>query len=574
MTLSEHDTTFIATPSGVPTAPGNAVEVHEAALTAEMLEATHLSLWEAFRRSVRRWADRPAVTMSGDEWTYQELHDRSLRAAAALASMGVTRGTRVAFLINGCPEWPVLHYALARIGAVGVPINLVDEHTEVRHVLAWARPEVLIAIDSFRGVDYEARLAAVDPGLRHGSASAKSLPSIRHVVVVPLDERERPQEDDPATRAVFGGPDDPQLDPVSPVTSGEPAYIVFTSGSTARPKAALCAHRGLVGSGLGMARALEMGPEDRLLAVLPPFHVGGIANMLVAPHSSGACTVLLGAFDASRALEVIERERCTVTIGFDTMFTKMTAAPNYSEVDRSSLKKVAIAATPAYLGRLRDEWGLRIAAGIYGSTESGALISVVRPWMDDTSAKRESNGRPLPGVDVVIRDPETGETCAADVPGEICFRGWNRVLEYCDDPEATSAAIDDDGYFHSGDYGYLDADGNLYYRGRYKMMIKTGGENVSEREVEVFLENEIAPIELAQVVGVPDDTWGEAVVAFVQLSDDVSSDELREMARGKIAKFKIPKRFYPLKGDEFPTLANGRPDKKALRVLALERHRS
>ncbi len=546
----------------------------EASLTQDLLQATHLSLWEAFRRSAQRWPDRPAVAMGGEEWTYWELHDRSLRAAAALTSLGITRGTRVAFLINSCPEWPVLHYALARIGAVGVPVNLVYEHAEVHFVLERAHPEVLIAMDTFRGVDYVARLAAADPDLHHGSTSVESLPSIRHVLVVPLDEQERPQADDPATRAVFGTPDGPTLDPASVVEPTDPAYVIFTSGSTADPKAALCSHRALVGAGLGMARALEIGPDDRFLAVLPPFHVGGIANCLTASHSAGACIVLMGAFDAGRALAIIKQERCTATVGFDTMFTKMMAVPSFAKVDAATLTKAALGATPAYLHRLCRDWGLQIAAGMYASTESGGLLSIAWPWIDDLTAKRESNGRPMPGVEVLIRDPESGELCPPGEPGEICFRGWNRILEYCDDVEATSAAIDRDGYFHSGDYGFVDGHGNLYYRGRYKMMIKTGGENVSEREVEMFLENEIEPIELAQVVGVPDATWGEAVVAFVQLSDDVSSDELRDMARGKIAKFKIPKRFYRLEADEFPTLANGRPDKQALRALGLERRRT
>lgn len=547
-------------------------ESGEATLTRDLLQAAHLSLWEIFRRSVQRWGERPAVVMDGHEWTYRELQDRSLRASAALAALGIGRGTRVAFLMNGTPAWSVLHYALARLGAIAIPVSLVLEHDEVRYVLERARPEVLIAIDVFRGVDHEARLAAVDPGLRDGSTAAESLPGIRRVLILPLDEHGKPDADSAAARAVFGAPDGPVMAAFSPVSSADPAYIVFTSGSTARPKAALCAHGALAGAGVGMARALEIGPQDRFLAVLPPFHVGGIANVLVAPHSSGACTVLMGAFEASQALETIKNERCTVTVAFDTMFTKMKAAAGPGSLGGLTLTKAAIGAAPATIERLRHEWGLDIAAGMYGSTESGALIAVVTPWLHDPVARRESNGRPLPGVEVVIKDPQSGRRCAVGERGEICFRGWNRVLEYYDDSAATSAAIDEEGYFHSGDYGFCDAGGNLYYGGRYKMMIKSGGENVSEREVEIFLENELEPIEFAQVVGVPDETWGEAVVAFVQLSADVSSAELQAMARGRIAKFKIPKRFFRLEAHEFPTQPNGRPDKKALRALAVERY--
>jgi fatty-acyl-CoA synthase len=180
----------------------------------------------------------------------------------------------------------------------------------------------------------------------------------------------------------------------------------------------------------------------------------------------------------------------------------------------------------------------------------------------------------LPGVEFKIVDPESGRTLPAGELGEICFRGWCRVLEYVDLPEENAAAIDEDGFFHSGDYGMLDAEGYLHFRGRYKQMVKTGGENVSEREVEVFLEEHLEEVDFAQVVGVPDPVWGEAVVAFVTVADgaDCDSDRLRRLCKGAIAGYKIPKRFIGMRAGDFPVLANGRPDKSALRRLAAEHH--
>ena len=182
------------------------------------------------------------------------------------------------------------------------------------------------------------------------------------------------------------------------------------------------------------------------------------------------------------------------------------------------------------------------------------------------------NGRPLPGIDVRILDPETGRECKPDEPGEICFRGWCLFIEYLGMPDEMEKSFDADGFFHSGDYGWLDEDGILYYRGRYKMMIKTGGENVAQREVEIFLEDTLSYLRHAEVVGVPDETWGEAVCAFVEYTDgkERSREEMRALCKGKIANFKIPQYFITVPPGEWPMLGSGRMDKPGLQRRALE----
>jgi fatty-acyl-CoA synthase len=317
--------------------------------------------------------------------------------------------------------------------------------------------------------------------------------------------------------------------------------------------------------------ALQMTPEDRFLAMLPTFHTGGVSCDLSTPHVAGGCADLMGGFSPALVLETLERSRSTVTVGFDTMWSKIMEAPDFGRADVSSLRRAVLAATPSYIQRLQEVWRFDLFTTSYGSTESGTLAAIGPAWLTDEETRRTTNGIPLPGVDLIVVDPESGRPCPPGVPGEICFRGWCRVIEYVGMPEETEKSIDEDGYFHSGDYGSLDEDGFLSFRGRYKMMIKTGGENVAEREVEIFLEQELPPVRFAQVVGVPDPVWGEAVVAFVELSEDVDSDALRAMSVGKIARYKIPKLFVPLSAEEFPVLANGRPDKGALRRMAAER---
>lgn len=543
-------------------------------LADDIAANTRHSLWSMLQGSTDRYADRPALQMGGREWTYRELHDRALRSAAALAELGVVKGTRVAFIAPATPEWAVLHYALMRLGAVAVPINLAFEAEEIRHVLRLAEPELVVSVASFRGVDFAARLAAVDPGLVDGSTRVATHPSVRWVGVVPLIGDEWFDRASGSAAAVLGAEDGVLAEPDGPAGPEDPSYVIFTSGSTAFPKPALCTHRAFLGAATGFEHALLMGPEDRFLAMLPTFHVGGVTCVLTAPHLDGGCVDLMGGFDPARALETVERCRSTCTVGFDTMWTKILGSVAYAGADVSSLRKAVLACTPTYIDRLRELWDFDLVTTTYGSTESGTLAAMVPAWTKDDDRRTRTNGRPLPGVDIKVVDPETGVTVPPGALGEICFRGWCRVVEYVGMPAETAEAIDPDGYFHSGDYGALDADGWLYFRGRYKQMIKSGGENVSEREVEVFLEEHLPQVEFAQVVGVPDDTWGEAVVAFVALSDPMGSEELRRSCAGAISGFKIPKLFVPLAIDAFPVLANGRPDKNALRALAAEHRRS
>ena len=550
---------------------------YERDLALDVLNNTNMSLWEMLRRSVGKHGDRPAVHMADETWTYDQLYHRSRKAAACLSKLGVRKGTRVAFLFHACPEWAVLHYALARLGAIAVPVNLAFEANELRHVLTTAEPQLVLSVETFRDVHLADKLRGLDEALVDGATKIPSLPSVRWVGIIPLDAAERPAATHPSTVAVFGSAETKSSDLLvteqGVAEPWDPAYIVYTSGSTAFPKPALCANRAFLGAATGFVHALRMTPDDRFLAMLPTFHTGGITCVLTAPHLSGGSVDLMGGFEPQLALATIERCRSTVTVGFDTMYTKMTGTSEFAEADVSSLRKSLLACTPSYIERLRDLWQFDIYATSYGSTESGTLAAIVPPWAEEDALRTRTNGRPLPGIEVIIVDPETGVRCPPGVLGEICFRGWCRVMEYVGMPDETAAAIDEEGYFHSGDYGSIDSDGWLYFRGRYKQMIKTGGENVSEREVEVFLEEHLDQVEFAQVVGVPDDTWGEAVVAFVSLPDGTrfDSEELRRSCAGAISGYKIPKRFIEITAGAVPVLANGRPDKNALRILASER---
>ena len=532
---------------------------YDATLAADLIVNTHLSTWEMLWRTALRVPDNDALITGDIHISYRELASRSLRAAAALAEMGVGPSSRVAFVFHPSPDWAVLHYALARLGAVGVPINTSYMAAELEHLFTLAQPELLITVDRFRDVDMAARLLPV----------AARFGSIADTVVLPLDD-DGWVAPSPASDRVFGSADGGELNPASRVGGGDPAYIIFTSGSTAAPKPALIAHRGMVGAATGLQHALGLVPEDRFVASNPVFHTGGIVWNLTMPHLVGMTSCLVGVYETGKVLREMERSKITVMGAFDTKLTMMRNAPEYRTVDRSSVRKCNVGATGSFLRSILDDWNWETVAQVYGSTESGGLGSITPRCEADPKVRYDANGRPMPGMEFVIKDPETGRRCAPDEAGEICFRGWGTFIEYVGMPEATAEAFDDEGFFHSGDYGFMDEAGNLYFRGRYKLMIKTGGENVSEREVEIFCEDNLEAVKFAIVVGVPDPLWGEAVVAFVELHDGAveTSDDLIEGCRGRIANFKIPKRFFVVDEDDWPLLDSGRPDRHELRARA------
>ncbi|MCE2391944.1 MAG: acyl--CoA ligase [Proteobacteria bacterium] len=545
------------------------IDAYHAALAHDLLQTTHLSMWEAVRRSVEHMPDHPAIVFLDRALTYREMGAAVLRCARQLADRGVGKGTRVALMFHPCPEWTILHYALARLGAVAVPINLGYESAEIAHVLELGKPEMLISVDQFRGADQLRKFRDIDAAFGSGAHGVPAAPELRDVIFLQVDPDASVSRDS-AHRAVYGPSDGAQLSPQSGVAGGDPAYILFTSGSTAAPKPALCAHRQYTGGATGIIHALGLRPGDRFLAANPTFHTGGILWDATLLHMAGMTAYMIGAWEPGLALREIERHRITVLGAFDTKMTKMMATPEWGSCDISSLRVANIGATPSFLEKVAKSWPYEFSAQIYGSTESGGMGSITPRPQRDPEVRRQANGMPVPGMEFVILDPETGERIPPGEYGEICFRGWGRFIEYVGQPEQTRASIDGQGFFHSGDYGFMDADGNLYFRGRYKMMIKTGGENVAEREVEIFLENQLEQVRFAQVVGVPDEVWGEAVCAFVELEPgaDANAAKLRGGCKGRISGFKIPRHFLFVEDGEWPLLDSGRPDKHRLRERA------
>ncbi|MBI5968345.1 MAG: acyl--CoA ligase, partial [Deltaproteobacteria bacterium] len=345
-----------------------------------------------------------------------------------------------------------------------------------------------------------------------------------------------------------------------------------TSGSTAFPKGALRNHRSLIGIAHYLIdEALHISEVDRLLSYFPFYHIAGCVYLVLGAHLKGSTLYLMEAFEPEEALRLVDQEKITFLGGFETHFNLLINHPHFRKYDVTSARKVLLATGPEWYDRVREAgMGSEVLAHHYGFTEG---TGVVVPHEEKDYAKRKyTNGKPFPGIEVKIVDPETGSKKAPGEAGEICLRGWTLFQGYYKMPEETRRSMDEEGFFHTGDYGWFDEEGFLYYRGRYKMMIKTGGENVSEKEVEVVLE-EHRDIKAVQVVGVPDPLWGEAVTAVIEVKPGkiLHKEDLVNFCRGKLAGFKIPKNVVFIQAHEWPVTPTGKIIKADLKKLAAER---
>jgi len=528
--------------------------------------------------TVSRWGERTAVITDGEErLTYQELYDKVCHLAIGLHSMGIKKGDHVATLMGTRPTYIITSYAIMMLGAVVVPINFNFQPDEMAFVLDQSDTKYLIMEDEINELDYIERIKEIFPELDLQEATnprIERLPKLRGIIVhslagqkysgtLQLDDiiHQGRQKDHPLVE-----------DFLSELNGEDVAFIIYTSGTTAFPKGAVRAH----GSSLGIAYYITVHPfdlteKDVALIYSPFFHIGACVYNSLGPHMCGCTIVLMESFDPGRALELIEKYRVTYSSGFETHFYRLIKHPRFDSIDVSSLTKIRLATGPYWYDKLRElGMGSEIIAHHYGFTEG---TGVVMP-LDETDydIRKNANGKPFPGVELKIVDPETGNRQPDGTPGEICLKGWTLFRGYYKMPEQTRNSMDEEGFFHTGDYGWMDQKGYLYYRGRYKQMVKTGGENVSQKEVEIFLEGH-PDIQAVQVIGLPDEEWGEAVTAVIQTRSgcSLSPQEVKGFCKGKLAGFKIPKRIFDIQEHEWPVTRVGKIDKIKLRQWAIER---
>jgi fatty-acyl-CoA synthase len=513
---------------------------------------SHTNIAQLLETSAAVWPDHEAVIDGKSRLTYRELQDTVSRLSTHFQAAGITIGTPVGVIGGGSWETLATTYAVLGLGATLVSMNPAWERRELTYVMQHAAVEVLIAPSAVPGHDIRGRLSSIGVPLG-GVAEVSRLPELR--LVVPLDEG----SDSVTARALRGAGN--KLSPAhAEILSYTAKYGGFLRGIRMDLQAALrCAEF--------LGDRLKVSADDRHLNLLPLTHPAGLVDVALTMHQRGATIVLVPSFNVDQCIELAYRERCSITGGSAVLVGRVLKAGH---------ERVVRGGPPLPIRRfwsaptLRSPW--LAASGIeqyacYGLTEASNLVTVSECPI---STVESSHGTPLPGVLVRIADPVTGESLPSGEIGEICFQGWNLALGYQRAPRYLTERIDCNGYFHTGDFGYLGAAGALTYLENRVSCIRTGGELVSEAEVERIIECECEGVVRASVVGLPDPVWGDLIVAFLETEHDieVSLDDVRSKCATQLARFKLPRTLIDIGTQAWPRTPDGRVDKCRLRDLA------
>lgn len=508
--------------------------------------------------AARRWGEREALVFEGRRWTYAELSGEVDRVARGLVAAGVQAGDHVGVWLVNRPEWVFLQWAIPRVGAVTVGLNTRYRVDDVAYAVDQSDCTTLVAADRSGPVDYRSVLVEVVP----------QLAKLKRLVMVGDDPLEGATTWDELCRAGERVDGDELARRAGAVDPDAPALIIFTSGTTSLPKGAVHSHVWLRNN-LERAQLLGHTADDVHLSYLPLFHAYGYSEVSAMAALTGAKQVLMATFAADEALDLAEAEGATVLHGFDThwadLIREQEARPRRLALRLGTLPAGMDSTTP--VARRAQEVLCPTVSG-WGMSESWPFVACSHPT-DGAEQRCEASGYPMNDVECRVVDPATGQDRPTGVPGELLVRGYTVTAGYYAKPEATAEAIDADGWLRTGDMVRLRPDGHLVFVGRFKDMLKVGGENVAPAEVEGRLADLAGVAEVA-VVGYPDPRLGEVPVAYVVAAAGarLSADEVLGHLRGRIAGFKLPRhvRFV----DALPTTSSGKVRKVELRAAALE----
>jgi fatty-acyl-CoA synthase len=548
--------------------------------------------WSLLDAIAARHGQREAIVFGAERLTFTGLRDRARAFAAGLAALGLGRGDALAIWLPNRPLWFIAQYAAASLGIVVVALNPRYRAHELSYILGQSNAVALLLTDRLGPIDYFDTLEALLPELADavpGELGSARFPKLCHVIVDAPDVYPGCHRADDLFVGGFigagaaspirtaGGLSEMQSGSATPdqsVTANSTFMLLYTSGTTSFPKGAMITHANCVPHGWSCGETLRLTAADRVLHALPAAGTWGGVNIPLTAWSHGACLVLMDVFDPLRALQLIERERCTVLNAVDSMLMPLLDHPDLGRRDLRSLRTGGVAAVGGGRhGLLEDVLDrlIPLAFHPYGMTEVNAM-SLVHDLEEPASERLVPGVWPVPGLQARIADPETGAPSGIDVEGEMQFRGPLVTRGYYDKPDETRAAFTDDGWFKSGDLGVQDGAGRIIFRGRLKETLRISHHMVAPGEIEAFLLAHPA-VGQAFVVGVPDARTNEAPVAYVICKPGarVTEDELRAWCHGKIASFKIPRgvRFV----EDVPRTPSPHGDKVQrvkLREMALE----
>jgi fatty-acyl-CoA synthase len=537
-----------------------------------------LTFAEVLARTAERHGGRDAVVFPhlGHRRGYAEFRAEVDGVARALMALGVRRGEHVAVWASNWPQWVVTQFAAASAGAVLVNVNPAYRAHELQYVLQQADVTTLLLTDRVKTADFFDTLLAVCPelsGCTPGELRAAAAPRLRTVVSIKEAKRPGMLAWDELRQKAAAVPEEDLRRREAEVRPDDVVNIQYTSGTTGFPKGAMLTHRNLLMNAYHVGRRLAFTERDRLCIPVPFYHCFGcVMGTLMCAVYGSAMVVPAEVFDPLATLQAVEQERCTAVYGVPTMFIAELSHPRFAEFDLTSLRTGIMAGSPCPIEVMRqvvDRMGAREVTIAYGLTEASPVIT--QTATDDSLEHRVATvGRPLPGLEVRVVAPGSLDPLPAGEAGELVVRGHGVMKGYYNKPDETAAALTPDGWLHTGDVAAETPDGYYRITGRIKDMIIRGGENVYPREVEEFLHAHPAVLDV-QVVGLPDERFGEEVCAWVRLRPGASltEDEVKAHCRGRIAHYKVPR--YVVFVDAYPTTVTGKVQKFKLREMGVER---
>ncbi|MFC5137837.1 AMP-binding protein [Actinomycetospora rhizophila] len=491
----------------------------------------------------------------GERFTWSQFVAEVDALALGLLDLGVQVGDRVGIWAPNCAPWTLLQYATAKIGAILVNINPSYRTHELAFVLDQAGISLLVAARSFKTSDYAGMIEEVRP----------ERAALQRVVIIDSDEWNALFVRDGDTSRV--------REVQATLTPDDPINIQYTSGTTGFPKGATLSHHNILNNGFFVGQLIGYSDVDRVCIPVPFYHCFGMVMGNLACTSSGATMVIPApGFDPTLTLEAVAAERCTSLYGVPTMFIAELGLDNFESYDLGSLRTGIMAGSPCPIEVMKqvvERMGMSEVAISYGMTETSPVSTQTR--VDDSLDRRVSTvGRTMPHLESKIVDPETGRTVPRGTPGELCTRGYSVMLGYWEQPEKTAEVIDRARWMHTGDLGVMDDEGYINITGRIKDMVIRGGENIYPREIEEFLYTHPDIVD-AQVIGVPDERYGEELMAWVRMrpgSEPLTVEALREFSTGKLAHYKIPRYVHVV--EDFPMTVTGKVRKVQMREEAVE----
>ncbi|NLN71795.1 MAG: AMP-binding protein [Thermoplasmatales archaeon] len=538
---------------------------------------TDETLGDLLDKCIALYPDNDALVYADRDFrlSWKEFGEEVDRVAKGLMAMGVRKGEKIAVWATNVPDWIILMFASARIGAIFLTINTNYQSEELDYILGQSDMENLFLIDGVKHSDYVSIVYDLIPELKvqpRDSFRSEKYPHLKRVIFLGPEKR-RGMYSMSEVKSMSAQTSDEEYEERKGSTGVHDVVMMqYTSGTTGFPKGVMLTHFNIANDGYWIGANMNYGPEDRVCIPVPLFHCFGCVLGVMACINHASAMVMCESFDPVMVMTSVEAERCTSLYGVPTMFIMIMNHRLFPKFDFSSLRTGIMAGSPCPIRTMEEaveKLNMDEVTIVYGLTESSPGMTQTR--YDEPSLERKCStvGKTLQGIETAIIDPNTGEMCNINEVGEFCCRGYNVMKGYYKMPEETAKAIDKDGWLHSGDLGLKDEEGYFKVTGRIKDMIIRGGENISPKEVEDYIYH-MPGVRDVQVVGVPSEKYGEQPGAFIIRKEgiDMTEQDVTDFCKGKIAWYKTPK--YIAFVDEYPMTASGKIMKFKLREMAHE----